>query len=987
MIGILTEKPSAMRNFIKALGASSNGKGSYNGEQYTIVASRGHLYEMKKPDGQVAPELVQKYKWWDLKQLPWNENDFKWAYEMKKDAKDVLKAIKDGLDGCEEICIATDDDPSGEGELLAWEILSGLRLKPAKWTRMYFADESEKSIQKAFIGRKQLISMAKDADYIKALYRAKWDYMSMQFTRIATLCGDGKSVLRQGRLKSAMIQIVGDGLKAYNEYKKIPYYQNRFRDENGVMYTNPDEPQFPDKSKVPQPYHDSGVVMDSTGMKNTPPPKMLDLAALSSRLAAKGYKADDVLNTYQKMYENQVVSYPRTEDKEITEEQFNELLPLVDDIAAVVNVDPALLTHRVKRKTHVKEGGAHGANRPGPKVPASLDALKQKYGPIAPYIYEILAKNYLATLAEDYEYEQQKGHVKDYPKFKGVCNIPKKQGWKAVYDDEAEEDENSNAKGLGTIAKPFVYEGFAKRPPKPTMKWLMKQLEKRDVGTGATRTSTYADITNEKVKFPLLKEKKGVISMTQYGNMSYLLLPGTHIGSLDMTEKVMAEMKDIEKGRANPAECLAKVRQLVIEDIATMMKNGKVMRQTLGIDGKNAAKDKYTGNWNGTEVSFNRDWSGHHFTDEECARLCNGEEITIEGVQMSGGIYSVTGKLTNQEFNGSRFVGFEKTGSVLTEQTVNDDKYTGTWHGREVSFKKKWAGYVFSEEECVKLCNGEKLELTVTKPDGSTYGAVVALADLEYNGHKYVGANLVRFAETEDNKRYSGVWKGKEYSFNREFRGHIFTDEECRILFNGGSVEVHGLKSQKGKTYAVTGCLAEKTNSRGDIYLVYETTGLAEGADKAKSGSGSEEYSGTWNGREVKFPKNWRGHMLTDKECEMLCNGEEVSLKGIKKKDGGTYDPNIKLAEVDKGGKRTVEIEMSGFGGSPSETYSGTWRRRQVSFDRVFRGRYLTDNECESLLAGKTIPILGLTSKSGKAYDGKGRLKEENGRVFIDFSF
>ena len=63
-----------------------------------------------------------------------------------------------------------------------------------------------------------------------------------------------------------------------------------------------------------------------------------------------------VLDTYQKMYEAQVVSYPRTEDKNITPEQFNELLPLVDKIANVVGVDASLLTHRQPRSTHVTGG-------------------------------------------------------------------------------------------------------------------------------------------------------------------------------------------------------------------------------------------------------------------------------------------------------------------------------------------------------------------------------------------------------------------------------------------------------------------------------------------------------------------------------------------------------------------------------------------------------------------------------------------------------
>lgn len=713
MIGILAEKPSAMRNMAKALGGV---KGTYNGEQYILVAARGHLYEMSKPEKQVAAPLVAKYKSWNMKHLPWDERDFQWKYEKKKDVNDALKQIKDVLSKCSEVVIATDDDPTGEGELLAWEILDQLHIAAKKWSRMYFIDESPKEITKAFVNRKTIPSMAQDMDYVKALYRSKWDYMSMQFTRIATKCGDGQSVLRQGRLKSAMVLLVGDQLKAVSEYKKIPYYQNRFKDENGVVYTNPDEPNFPKKEDVPNTYHDSDVVLDGKQMKSTAPPKLLDLAALSARLVTKGYKAKNITDVYQKMYEAQIVSYPRTEDKVITPEQFDELLPLVDKIADVVGVDKSLLTHRTPRATHVKTGGAHGANRPGTNVPKNLEALKQ-YGSCAPDIYELLAKNYLATLAEDYEYEAQKGHVKDYPDFKGTASIPKKMGWKQVFNDDAEPAEDDNAKGIGTHAEPFVHEGFPPKPATPTMKWLMSQLEKRDVGTGATRTSTYSDVTNDKTTFPLMKDTKGKISMTKYGDMSYRLLPNTNIGSLDMTEKLMAEMREIAEGKKDPDICLRNIQQLVKEDIETMKKNGEAMRKELGIMAASGQSDveRYEGTFNGKSVKFKREWSGHKFTDDECERLCNGEEIEIEAVSSkSGKPFKCTGVLAEQDYNGKKYFGFKSTGFVNSA-------------GKSNGVPDEWCGHKFTDAEKTILESGLSVEANdfVSKKSGKTFSCKV----------------------------------------------------------------------------------------------------------------------------------------------------------------------------------------------------------------------------------------------------------------------
>lgn len=284
-----------------------------------------------------------------------------------------------------------------------------------------------------------------------------------------------------------------------NDLRKA-YYQARFIDENKVTYINKSEPTFDKKEDVPiSKYHDSDVICDKKEIKYTVPPKFLDLAALSSILAPKGIPAKTFLATYQKMYEAKVVSYPRTEDKCITAEQFNDLLPLVDRIADLLGVDSSILTHRTPRKTHVKTGMAHGANRPGSVVPRSLSTLDGQYGPGAELIYTTLARNYLATLCEDYEYEKQTGHIKDFPKFIGTTNVPKSLGWKEVYGDEINEDENETSIELGTIGKPFVYEGANPKPKNPTMKWLISQLAKHDVGIGATRTSIYSDVTNAKI--------------------------------------------------------------------------------------------------------------------------------------------------------------------------------------------------------------------------------------------------------------------------------------------------------------------------------------------------------------------------------------------------------------------------------------------------------------------------------------------------------
>ncbi|NKR80256.1 hypothetical protein GS491_24090 [Rhodococcus hoagii] len=225
----------------------------------------------------------------------------------------------------------------------------------------------------------------------------------------------------------------------------------------------------------------------------------MDLAALSSLLSKKGFGAKNVLETYQKMYEVQVVSYPRTEDKFISPEQFNELLPLVDAIAAVVGVDSAALS--TARRARVTSSLV-GRTVPTARAPTSLPAWPrgEEIRRAGPGNLRGAGEELFDDAGRGLRVRPAPGHVEKYPTFVGSLNVPAVLGWKGVFvveDDDTDEPEPaSGATTLGKLAEPFVHEGFQARPPHPTMSWLMKQLEKRSVGTGATRTSTYAEVTN-----------------------------------------------------------------------------------------------------------------------------------------------------------------------------------------------------------------------------------------------------------------------------------------------------------------------------------------------------------------------------------------------------------------------------------------------------------------------------------------------------------
>lgn len=704
MIGILVEKGSAARNFAKALGGS---KGSYNGESYIIVASSGHLLTFNQPKDMVSSELSEYYAKWKLDNLPWNYKDFDWSKRIAPGTKqnmdqrkERLKDIKNTLKDCDEVVIATDDDPTGEGEMIAWEIFDYISLRGKKITRMYFADEQPREIQKAFKNRVKIDSKETDKDYDKADKRSKIDFMTMQWCRALTCIAPDRAKLVTGRVKGYMTVIVGDQILANKNYKEIPFFENRFKDDHDIVYTNKDEEKYPNKEDVPNIYKESEVVLDETQRKHKGPPSLLDMASLAAVLAEKGFGAQKVKNTYQTMYDDQILSYPRTADRTITPDQFAELVPLAPKIAKVIGVDPKLLTHTEPRKTHVKaDSGAHGANRPGPNVPTSLAALEEKYGgKIASAIYIILARNFLALLGEDYIYDHQTGHVKDYPQFTGFCNIPVDLGYKRIFDiKDSEENKDVNEKGLGSVASPFVYEGLPPKPQWPTMRWLMKDLDKNDIGTGATRTSIYAEMISNENEYHLFTDTKGKINLTEYGWEAYYLLKDTHMGSRTFTKEMWDSIRNANGEKGSTERLLAGLAPLLTEDIATIRRNAETLPEEFKKKEKiqYPKKDKYTGVWQGDEVSFNKEWGGHKFTDEECALLCAGKTISIDCVSKEGKKYSCKGYLAEQEMIGDdkkkhKFIGFRRLDEIPEE----------------------WCHHRFTQEERDALAEGESIPIT-----------------------------------------------------------------------------------------------------------------------------------------------------------------------------------------------------------------------------------------------------------------------------------
>lgn len=671
---VLTEKESEFEAFKKALGGSS---GIFNGHSYQLVHAQGHLMELDDPEKQVSPALKEKYKSWDLKNLPWDLNDFSWKKVPKRNKKtgkpaayalNLLRSIKKASKQAKAIIIATDTDYStGEGELLAWEIINAIGWQGPVY-REYHDDESEAAIQKAMTELHDISNQSKDGWYVKAYVRNRWDYGSMQLTRAATLIarinGFYVSAVNQGRLKSVMLSQVFQRLEEIKHYVKKPYYEVKFKDEFGNIYSRSFSPEesnlirYPLKSQAEKElnkYEPTTVTIDEKILKHQSPHTLIDLAKIDGILSKKGYPSKMIQDVYQKLYQEKYLSYPRTEDQTFTKAQFDELVKNRNYIASLVGVDLQLLTYLKPRPRLVVDSATHGANRPGHKIPQSLGELKRFFSDpqakqCALDIYELVAKSALAILGDDYQYNHFKAHVTAYPAFTCSYSQPAELGYKKIYGATPK-----TTNSPGKSAKGFIDKGVNPKPKVPTKDWLYKRLSsyKYSIGTAATQQSTMTKMTDKDSSSYLMTNTKGKLGLTKQGMLSALLARNTYIASPQVTIQLFQGMQAVGKFKLSPERLLATLNQVVKHDLPVMVENAKTMKKWVRPTPKKNPGDYVQLHYQGKVIQLKRTWGRHTFTNDELRLLDAGQAISFRY-----GRRQITGQLGPKNYHGKTYINF-----------------------------------------------------------------------------------------------------------------------------------------------------------------------------------------------------------------------------------------------------------------------------------------------------------------------------------------
>lgn len=676
---ILCEKPSYRNIVSKALGGY---EGTFDGYHYIAVASEGHLLGLVDPDKQVSEDLIEKYASWDLENLPWDISDFQWKKDFVKSVsrtksgkttystthkRQIYNNIVKVAKTCDAIIMMTDTDPSGEGDMIGWEILDRMG-----WRKPVFrarpVDEELATCRQALKDKIDISDRSKSGELAKAQGREQFDFSSIQLTRLATTAVRNQGYyalsLPVGRLKSAILDLVYRQIKARENFVKKPFYEIRFKDENNHVfkrkYNDGDKWRFDTIESAKRDlnnYHDASIEVAKGIKKTQEPPALYSLSKLGTAVAHKGFSNASFLSTYQSMYEANIVSYPRTADRKITQAQFDTFEKQANQIAKLLGVDTALLTHRKARKKFITKKADHGANRPGSNIPKSMDDLERQYGKVGRCIYEILGRECLAMLAEDYVYERINARLSPFDTFTSTINVPVNLNFKAVLNEAPEKPES-----FGTVAKPFVYEGSNTPPAKPTQDMVVSYLNRHHIGTGATQQTTITDISSSKgkKKKPLLniKGKQLEITLTDLGLMDAAVETGTMIASPNVTKQLFDLMDKAGKFEYDARNIPYLINQIYKHDYPIVMKNSKNLEALTGIK-KPEKKEKIEAIYHGKKIYFNKSWGGHDFTQDEIDQMMQDIPITFQYVTKKGEKQSITGKIQQGTYNKHKYWGFQ----------------------------------------------------------------------------------------------------------------------------------------------------------------------------------------------------------------------------------------------------------------------------------------------------------------------------------------
>jgi DNA topoisomerase-1 len=474
---IITEKPQAALKIASALGTSTKreftkGVSYYEvdrqGKKIIVACAVGHLFTLKQNiPGSIVPIF-------DISWIPnylARKGDF-----TKKYYDTLLKLAKNAG----SITVATDYDV--EGEVIGTNVVKLICNQPdAK--RMKFSTLTTKELNEAYENKLNTIDWGQ-ATAGESRHYLDWFYgINLSRALMNAIKTTGKfKIMSIGRVQGPTLKLIVEKEKEIQKFKSVPYWQIFATVEKPkveLKYTK-DIFNEEDLKQFENLIGEKGIAETKKTEQTLPPNPPFNLTALQTE-SYKFYSITpaNTLKAAQSLYLGGFISYPRTSSEKLPEAiDYKSILEILK-----IRYKVAKLITKEKPIEGKKTDPAHPSIYPTGNKPPVLSGDEEK-------IYDLIVKRFLALFCDNAIVDKKRisTKIKEYT-FSANGSQTRKKAWLEFYPTKSKEVEIPDLEGEVTVTAQRTEEKETQPPKRFSQASILSELEKRNLGTKATRAA------------------------------------------------------------------------------------------------------------------------------------------------------------------------------------------------------------------------------------------------------------------------------------------------------------------------------------------------------------------------------------------------------------------------------------------------------------------------------------------------------------------
>ena len=564
---IITEKPKSALRIAEALADRKPKKESYQGVAYYRVkhdskeilvgAAVGHLYGLKekKKQGWVYPIF-------DLEWKPLYEID-----KESKHTKKYISALKKLSSEAKSFTIATDYDV--EGEVIGLNILRFI-CKQKDASRMKFSTLTKPDLVEAYEKKLGHI-MWGQAKAGETRHELDW-YWGINLSRALTFAIKSTGAFKlmsSGRVQGPTLKLIVDKEIEIKNFNPVPYWLLELVAEGkeGVIHAWHEKGKFLQKSEaeiILEKVRNKDAVVSSIEKNEARqlPPNPFDLTSLQiEAYRCFRFSPSKTLEMAQELYTSGFISYPRTSSQQLPPAiGFKRILTeLSKQENFKLLCEELLKKEKLIPRNGKKTDPAHPAIYPTGIVPKKINEKVFK-------LYSLIVHRFMATFSEPAIREVQNIKIAvNEEKFVAQGIRTTERGWFKFYEPFLRIKEEELPKvSEGEVLKVediALHDEETKPPKRYTQASIIKELEKKNLGTKATRAQIIDTLYNRHYA------QGTSIEATDLGIKLVNTLETYCPDILDeeLTRHFELEMEEIQEDKKEPEQVLAEAKEVLIK--------------------------------------------------------------------------------------------------------------------------------------------------------------------------------------------------------------------------------------------------------------------------------------------------------------------------------------------------------------------------------------------------------------------------------------